>query len=53
MTEWTFDRDAIRSFRFVASRLDAQTGAVELVYRCPQRCFQSTCVLGHQYSAVC
>ena len=33
MTEWTFDRDAIRSFRFVASRLDAQTGAVELEYR--------------------
>jgi hypothetical protein len=33
MTEWTFDRDAIRSFRFVASRLDAQTGAVELSYR--------------------
>lgn len=33
MTEWTFDRDAIRSFRFVASRLDADTGVVELEYR--------------------
>lgn len=33
MTEWTFDRDRIRSFRFVASRLDADTGAVELEYR--------------------
>ena len=33
MTEWTFDRDAIRSFRFVASRFDPDTGKVELEYR--------------------
>jgi hypothetical protein len=33
MTEWIFDRDAIRSFRFVASRLDTQTGEVALEYR--------------------
>jgi UDP-N-acetyl-alpha-D-muramoyl-L-alanyl-L-glutamate epimerase len=33
MTEATFDRDAIASFRFVASRLDCETGAVALEYR--------------------
>jgi hypothetical protein len=33
MTEIAFDRDAITSFRFVASRLDAQTGEVALEYR--------------------
>ena len=32
MAEWTFRRDAIRSFRFVRCTLDAQTGVARLVY---------------------
>jgi hypothetical protein len=32
MVEWTFRRDAIRSFRFVRCTLDAQTGIAQLVY---------------------
>ena len=32
MTDWTFDRDAIRSFRFVRCAFDAATGVAQLVY---------------------
>jgi hypothetical protein len=32
MVEWTFRRDAIRSFRFVRCALDAPTGVAQLVY---------------------
>jgi hypothetical protein len=32
MTDWTFDRDAIRSFRFVRCGFDAATGTAQLVY---------------------
>lgn len=32
MTDMTFDRDAVRVFRFVRHHLDAQTGVAELVY---------------------
>ncbi|MFT3898157.1 MAG: UDP-N-acetyl-alpha-D-muramoyl-L-alanyl-L-glutamate epimerase [Thermomonas sp.] len=32
MTDWTFDRDAIRAFRFVRCEFDAQTGIAQLVY---------------------
>ncbi len=32
MTDWTFDRDAIRSFRFVRCAFDAATGQARLVY---------------------
>ncbi|MGY0505339.1 UDP-N-acetyl-alpha-D-muramoyl-L-alanyl-L-glutamate epimerase [Luteimonas sp. e5] len=32
MTEWTFERDAIRAFRFVRRELDAASGEVRLVY---------------------
>ena len=32
MSEWTFDRDAIRVFRFVRCDFDAQTGIAQLAY---------------------
>ena len=32
MTDWTFNRDTIRSFRFVRCAFDAQTGIAQLVY---------------------
>ncbi|MBN8715503.1 UDP-N-acetyl-alpha-D-muramoyl-L-alanyl-L-glutamate epimerase [Thermomonas sp.] len=32
MTDWTFHRDAIRTFRFVRCGFDAQTGVAQLVY---------------------
>ena len=32
MTEWKFQRDAIRSFRFVRCGFDAQTGVAQLAY---------------------
>ena len=32
MNDWTFDRDAIRVFRFVRCEFDAQTGIVQLAY---------------------
>jgi len=32
MTDWTFNRDAIRSFRFVRCGLDPATGVAELAY---------------------
>ncbi|MDR7133831.1 hypothetical protein J2X06_001015 [Lysobacter niastensis] len=32
MSEWKFNRDAIRAFRFVRCGLDAQTGVAQLVY---------------------
>ena len=32
MTDWTFNRDAIRAFRFVRCAFDAQTGVAQLVY---------------------
>ncbi len=32
MTEWTFQRDQIRTFRFVRSDFDARTGIAQLVY---------------------
>jgi len=32
MSEWTFERDAIRAFRFVRCGFDAATGAAQLVY---------------------
>lgn len=32
MTEWMFDRDAIRTFRFVRCAFDAQSGVAQLVY---------------------
>jgi UDP-N-acetyl-alpha-D-muramoyl-L-alanyl-L-glutamate epimerase len=32
MTDWTFNRDAIRSFRFVRCALDPATGVAELAY---------------------
>ncbi len=32
MNDWTFDRDAIRVFRFVRCDFDAQTGIVQLAY---------------------
>ncbi len=32
MTEWMFDRDAIRSFRFVRCHFDAATGVAQLAY---------------------
>lgn len=32
MSEWMFDRDAIRTFRFVRCAFDAQTGIAQLVY---------------------
>ena len=32
MNHWTFDRDAIRVFRFVRCDFDAQTGIVQLAY---------------------
>jgi hypothetical protein len=32
MNDWTFDRDAIRVFRFVRCDFDAQTGIAQLVY---------------------
>ncbi len=32
MTDWQFERDAIREFRFVRCRLDPGSGEVELVY---------------------
>jgi UDP-N-acetyl-alpha-D-muramoyl-L-alanyl-L-glutamate epimerase len=32
MTDWTFNRDAIRSFRFVRCDLDPTTGLAELAY---------------------
>ena len=32
MSDWTFERDAIRAFRFVRCGFDAQTGVARLVY---------------------
>ncbi|MBN8262619.1 MAG: endonuclease domain-containing protein, partial [Xanthomonadales bacterium] len=32
MNDWTFDRDAIRAFRFVGCGFDAQTGVARLAY---------------------
>ena len=32
MTDWVFDRDAIRAFRFVRCGFDAATGVARLVY---------------------
>jgi hypothetical protein len=32
MTDWIFNRDAIRAFRFVRCAFDAQTGVAQLVY---------------------
>ncbi len=32
MSEWTFQRDAIRAFRFVRCTFDARTGVAELAY---------------------
>ena len=32
MNDWTFDRDAIRAFRFVRCGFDADTGVARLVY---------------------
>jgi len=32
MTDWTFNRDTIRAFRFVRCAFDAQTGIAQLVY---------------------
>ena len=32
MSEWKFQRDAIRAFRFVRCRFDAATGIARLVY---------------------
>jgi hypothetical protein len=32
MNDWTFDRDAIRAFRFVRCDFDAQTGIAQLAY---------------------
>jgi len=32
MTDWTFDRDAIRAFRFVRCEFDAGSGVARLVY---------------------
>ena len=32
MNDWTFDRDAIRAFRFVRCGFDAETGVARLVY---------------------
>jgi hypothetical protein len=32
MSEWMFERDAIRTFRFVRCDFDAQTGVAQLVY---------------------
>ena len=32
MSDWTFDRDAIRAFRFVRCGFDPQTGVAQLVY---------------------
>ena len=32
MSEWMFERDAIRAFRFVRCDFDAQTGVAQLVY---------------------
>ena len=32
MTDWIFNRDAIRTFRFVRCAFDAQTGVAQLVY---------------------
>ncbi|MBZ0087434.1 MAG: endonuclease domain-containing protein [Thermomonas sp.] len=32
MTDWTFHRDQIRTFRFVRSRFDARTGVAQLIY---------------------
>src|SRR5688572_6665893 len=32
MSEWKFNRDAIRAFRFVRCGFDAQTGVAQLVY---------------------
>ncbi|MFN3310362.1 MAG: UDP-N-acetyl-alpha-D-muramoyl-L-alanyl-L-glutamate epimerase [Thermomonas sp.] len=32
MTDWTFHRDAIRTFRFVRCGFDAQTGVAQLAY---------------------
>lgn len=32
MTDWTFNRDAIRAFRFVRCAFDAQTGVAQLAY---------------------
>ena len=32
MNDWVFDRDAIRTFRFVRCGFDAQTGVAQLVY---------------------
>ena len=32
MSEWMFERDAIRTFRFVRCGFDAQTGVAQLVY---------------------
>jgi len=32
MNDWTFDRDAIRVFRFVRCEFDAQTGIAQLAY---------------------
>ena len=32
MTDWSFDRDAIRAFRFVRCELDAAAGTARLVY---------------------
>ena len=32
MSEWKFNRDAIRTFRFVRCAFDAATGVAQLVY---------------------
>ena len=32
MNDWVFQRDAIRTFRFVRCGFDAQTGVAQLVY---------------------
>ena len=32
MSEWMFERDAIRAFRFVRCAFDARTGVAQLVY---------------------
>ena len=32
MTDWSFDREAIRAFRFVRCAFDAGTGVARLVY---------------------
>ena len=32
MTDWIFNRDTIRTFRFVRCAFDAQTGVAQLVY---------------------